>query len=201
MDGALMGDNDDYDPGSGNFASTVCFLAPSSGVPTVKITNLDQFGPTKNYTVTVVEEPFIETDPDSLTFTGTGVQTLNVAVPGGGNLFWMASENGAWLDIGPATGKTPSTMNVIVTTALPTGYYAATITIVPVGAPCDSSMPRTVPVNLVISPSASSRPEGMASLMPGLAGLAHRPRMMYERTGIFLPIYWKEWDGLRRFRP
>ncbi|MFQ5814438.1 MAG: hypothetical protein ACE5I2_14770, partial [Anaerolineae bacterium] len=41
---------------------------------------------------------------------------------------------------------------------------------------------------------SSLRPEGVAHLAPRL-------QMMYERTDIFLPLYWKEWDGLRHFRP
>jgi len=41
--------------------------------------------------------------------------------------------------------------------------------------------------------SSSSRPEGAAHLAP------HLP-MTWERSGIFLPVYWKDWDGLRRFR-
>jgi len=28
-----------------------------------------------------------------------------------------------------------------------------------------------------------------------------RLQTMYERTDVFLPLYWKEWDALRRFRP
>jgi len=41
--------------------------------------------------------------------------------------------------------------------------------------------------------SSSSRPEGAAHLAP------HLPTT-WERSGIFLPVYWKDWDGLRRFR-
>jgi len=33
-----------------------------------------------------------------------------------------------------------------------------------------------------------------------VAHLAPRLQTMYERTGVFLPIYWKEWGGLKRFR-
>ena len=41
---------------------------------------------------------------------------------------------------------------------------------------------------------SSSLPEGVAYLTPRL-------QMMYERMDVFLPIYWKEWDSLGRFRP
>jgi hypothetical protein len=212
MDGVTMAENDDYDPGSGNFASTVCFSVTTSGVPTVTITNLDQFGPTKSYTVTLVEEPFIGVNPDSLTFNlveggpDPAPQTISVTVPGGGNLFWQASESTDWLEIGPIIDKTPSIMHVIITgtTVMPSGFYSGAITIAPLsipGAPCGDSESRTVPVYLVIAPASSPRPEGMASLIPGLAHLAHRLQIMYERMDIFLPLYWKEWDGLRRSRP
>ena len=42
----------------------------------------------------------------------------------------------------------------------------------------------------------------LSSPMPGgVAHLAPRRQTMYERTGIFLPLSWKEWGGLRRLRP
>jgi len=42
----------------------------------------------------------------------------------------------------------------------------------------------------------------LSSSMPdGVAHLAPRLQMMYKRTDVFLPLYWKEWVGLRRFRP
>jgi len=47
----------------------------------------------------------------------------------------------------------------------------------------------------------SSPPEGVASLSPGLAHSVHHLPMLWERTDIFLPVYRKEWDGLKRFRP
>lgn len=54
----------------------------------------------------------------------------------------------------------------------------------------------TYDITVVISDSLSSPmlPEGVAGLTPGL-------QMMYQRKDVFLPLYWKEWDGLRRFRP
>jgi hypothetical protein len=41
---------------------------------------------------------------------------------------------------------------------------------------------------------SSLKPEGVAHLPP-------RSQMLWERTGIFLPVYWKEWGSLKRFRP
>ena len=48
--------NDDYAaPGSGNFASAVCFQAPVDGTPIATISNLGQFGSSKTYQVKVTE--------------------------------------------------------------------------------------------------------------------------------------------------
>ena len=55
--------------------------------------------------------------------------------------------------------------------------------------------------NSMTSTGAASRPSGVTSFMAGLAHLTPRPQTMYERTGIFLPLYWKEWGGLKRLRP
>ncbi len=152
--------NDDYDWGSGNFASTVCFSTTTSSVPAVTITNLDQFGPTKSYTVTVVEEPFIDADPESLTFidcVGGALpdpQTINVTVPGGGNLFWTASVQyttviTGWLTISPLFGsKTPSVMTVKVNQEPEVCFHEASIHIKPSEAPWDDSRARIVPVLL-----------------------------------------------------
>jgi len=353
MDDTPLGECDDYDPGSGNFASTVCFQAPSDGVPTVTINNLDQFGPTKTYVITVAEEPFVEVEPESLIFTWfpdcdppcayPEPQTLNITVPGGGNLLWSIEDDADWLFVGFAEGKTPSVVtawadNII---GLPTGLYEGTITITvrPSSAcptHCEESLPRTVPVQLsirLVEPTPTPTPtpcpdiyepddtwqqsklitttggpqtrnfhvtgdvdhvkfvaeqsytytiktlkistdndttltlydtDGTSQLvyndddlvelgnapfsridwlcsttgtyfikvanlalaggcgeeyryqleitrtlasssssLPSMALAEPLPRlqMMCERTGIFLPIYWKEWDGLRRFRP
>jgi len=217
MDGVTIGENDDYDPGSGNFASTVCFTIATSGVPTVTITNLDQFGPTNSYTVTIVEEPFIETNPDPLTFYAQqggpipAPQTLDVIVPGGGNLRWQAQiiiigDDDWGLDIGPDPfGKTPSTLHVVITgtTSLSLGVYQGKIHFWPQGSLCADSSYFQLPVNLVIAPASLSSPmlESEAWFIPGVTHPTPRLQTMYERTGIFLPLRWKEWDGPRRFRP
>ena len=205
--------NDDYDPGGG-LASTVCFSVTANGVATATITNLDQFGPTKSYSLTVVQQPFMEANPDSVTFTavesGTipAPQTINITVPGEGNLLWTASESIDWLDIGPTIDKTPSTMHLIITgtIGMSNGFYSGIVAIAPkdiAGAPCSGSLALLVPVNLVIAPAplSSSVPESEAWFIPGVAYPTPRPQMIYERTGIFLPLYRKEWDSLRRFHP
>ena len=170
-----MGDDlwecDDYYPGSGNFASSLCFEAPSDGWPVVTVTNLYEFGPTKWYTMTVVEEPFIEVEPVSLAFEWQSckfppcpypeAQTITVTVPGGGNLLWRVEDDADWLIVGPSEDMTPSVLTVWAEDIddLWPGYYEATITISirPNDSPgcptyCENSRPRTVPVQLIIRP-------------------------------------------------
>lgn len=55
--------------------------------------------------------------------------------------------------------------------------------------------------NSMTSTEVASRPSGVTSFMAGLAYPTPRLQTMYERTGIFLPLYWKEWGGLKRLRP
>ncbi|HLF25108.1 MAG TPA: PilN domain-containing protein [Anaerolineae bacterium] len=59
------GENDDYDsPGSGNFASVVCFQATLDRTTTVTITNVArQYDPAKTYKITVREIPNPNTPP------------------------------------------------------------------------------------------------------------------------------------------
>jgi len=207
--GSNEGYNDDYDPFSGNFASTVCLSATEQYTAVVAITNLGQFAPTSSYTVTVVEGPFIETIPDSFTLNcveggapSPATYAISVTVPGGGNLWWQAIESAAWLEIGPLLDITPSTIHMVITgtTSMPVGVYQEVITITAQSSPCDDSPNVQFPVNLVIAPASSWVLEGEAWFIPGVTHPTPRLQTMYERTGVFLPIYWKEWDGLRRFR-
>jgi len=58
---------------------------------------------------------------------------------------------------------------------------------------CEPRYLYTIAISTTTSLS-SPMPERVAHLTPRL-------QTMYKRTGIFLPLYWKERDGLRRFRP
>ena len=62
--GSQQWENDDYDPGSGNYASAVCFQAPLEGTAVVTITNfVRQYGPARTYKVSVAEIPDLNTPP------------------------------------------------------------------------------------------------------------------------------------------
>ena len=69
--------NDDYAaPGSGNFASAVCFQAPQDGSAVATISNLSQdFGSDKTYKVTVNEVPSLGTAPCAALPTATPTTT------------------------------------------------------------------------------------------------------------------------------
>jgi hypothetical protein len=167
-----LGECDDYYPSSDNFASSLCFQAPSDGWSVVTATNLYEFGPTKSYTITVVEEPFIEVEPASLSFETSDPerplpepQTISVTVPGGGNLLWSIEDDADWLFVGPADGKTPSVVTVWADniTGLNPGFYEGTITISIMPnyssdcpTHCENSLARTVPVQLSIRPVAET---------------------------------------------
>jgi hypothetical protein len=56
--------NDDYSPGSGNFASAVCFQAPQDGTAVTTIVNKAGFyGPDKIYKIKVSEVPNLNAPP------------------------------------------------------------------------------------------------------------------------------------------
>ncbi len=56
--------NDDYAPGTNNFASAVCFRAPGDGNAVVTIVNMArQYAPDKKYTIKVTEIPSLNTPP------------------------------------------------------------------------------------------------------------------------------------------
>lgn len=149
-----MGDNDrsdwdDYAPGTGNFASAVCFQAPRDGTAVAIITNQQQYGLDKTYEINVNEAPIMEVSPLALDF-GTLVQggsnppsqEVTIYDRGGGDLNWIAEESVSWLSVSPpsgiATSGESSVMNVSVDiTGLPVGLHTGEIYI-------DGSHPRSL---------------------------------------------------------
>jgi len=83
-------------------------------------------------------------------------QALEITNTGGRTLAWTATSNRGWLQIGPNTGTTPSTVTVSLDrAALPIGINGyrpssleASITVSAVGA---SNTPQKVPVTLILS--------------------------------------------------
>lgn len=111
--------NDDYDlPGSGNFASAVCFPAQTDGTAIATITNVgQQFGGNKTYIVAVYEVPFLTVDPEEISFGTATVGGSNPAaqvlqIEGTEPLDWTATTETPWLSSDVITGTTPATLTL-----------------------------------------------------------------------------------------
>lgn len=194
LEDQIMGENDDYAPGTGNFASAVCFQAPRDGTAVAIISNMQQqYGVDKTYEINVNEAPILQVIPTSLSFMAVQgganppAQEVNINNIGGGTLTWTATKDPAafWLKISPSSGTAPSVMTVSADiTGLAAGVYIGHIDITGTSL-CTQNSPQTVTVILqIIAPtptpippaatatptsSSSWRFPGMASLMPNLA--------------------------------
>jgi Tfp pilus assembly protein PilN len=148
LEDQVMGDNDprdwdDYAPGTGNFASAVCFQAPVDGTAVAMITNVEQqYGVDKTYEINVNEAPIlgVSPSPPSLTFNAAEggdnppPQEVTIYNSGGGDLNWIAEENVPWLSVNPSSGTAttadPSVMSVSVDiTGLTAGTHTGFIDI------------------------------------------------------------------------
>jgi Tfp pilus assembly protein PilN len=196
-----MGDqrweNDDYDlPGTGNFASAVCFQASSDGTATVAVFNRgQQFGPDKRYNLSVSEAPALEVIPLTLSFgpaveggTDPPAQQINIASIGDSPLTWEAETSVNWLSINPSSGTAPSIMQASVDIGgLPLGNYEGHITISGTSL-CTANTPRTVTVTLrIVAPNA--RVPGLASLKPGSALTAATDPLQAVSGGAGIPPF------------
>jgi hypothetical protein len=204
MDGTFIDENDDYAPGTGNFASAVCFQAPFDGPAVVIITNLQQqYGPDKTYEFAVNEAPILYVSPLSLAFTAVEggdnppAQEVNIANIGGGILTWTAAKDAFWLNISPSSGAAPSVMSVSVDiTGLMAGTYIGHIEITGTSL-CTQNSPQMVTVILqVVAPtptpiptdtptptssSSSLRPPGWASLGPKKGSVGRPSPILFDR--------------------
>lgn len=79
-------------------------------------------------------------------------------------------------------------------------YFVKAAHFNPLGGGCGPEYRYTLAITTTVL-SSSLQPEGVASLTPGGAQLAHRPQMMEGRMSIYLPLYRKEWDSLRHVHP
>lgn len=168
--------NDDYDvPGSGNFASAVCFAAEADGTAVATISNVgQQFDPSKNYFVSVHEVPFLTVDPEALDF-GALVQgspsplTQAVQIEGTEPLDWEVTTETPWLSTDLITGTTPATLNVFADiSGLAVGTHEGEITLA-----WASFCRQTIPVTIKIDPAQSELPAGNGRFSP-VAKVAQR---------------------------
>jgi len=171
MDDQVMGENDDWQPGTGLYDSVVCFQATYEGVATVTITNTQElYSPDSTYKVTIYEQPIAEVSPTTLDF-GTVTEggaspppmEVNINNTGAGDLTWTATEDTDWLGVTPSSGTAPSVINVSVNTAgLTAGLYTAPI-VIESPLPCVVNLPLTVTVILQVveptpTPTSTSTP-------------------------------------------
>lgn len=129
--------NDDYAlPGTGNFASSVCFPATIDSTALVTVTNKMQlFNPDLTYNVGVVEVPALYLNLNELKF-GPVVAgspdppTQTLWLSGDSTLSWTATAGTTWLDVGPTSGTAPTWINVRPSiSGLPPGIYEDTVTL------------------------------------------------------------------------
>lgn len=168
--------NDDYDvPGSGNFASAVCFAAEADGTAVATISNVgQQFDPSKNYMVSVQEVPFLTVNPEEINF-GAVAQgsasplTQAVQIEGTEPLNWDVSTETPWLSTDLITGTTPATLTVLADiSGLGVGTHEGEITL-----GWASFCRQTIPVTIKIDPAQSELPAGNGRFLP-VAKVAQR---------------------------
>jgi hypothetical protein len=186
LEDQIMGENDDYEPGTGNFASAVCFQSPRDGTSVTTITNLQQqYAVDKTYEINVNEAPIMQVSPVNLSFTAVEgganppAQQVSIINKGGGVVNWLAVKDASWLSVSPSSGVAPAAMNVSIDiTGLPAGNYVGYIDVDgrhPKSLCCADPCFETVRVSLLVIPptptpvSSHLRPPGMASLAPVLS--------------------------------
>lgn len=124
-------ENDDYDvPGSGNFASAVCFQSPLDAMAVTTLTNKAlQYNPDKTYNLHVAEIPGLTFSAAQLAFGpvpqgGPNPPTQPLLLGSNDNTAWTASADQPWITVDPLLGNAPTTINVGVNvTGLGAGDY------------------------------------------------------------------------------
>ncbi len=154
--------NDDYDvPGSGNFASAVCFPAEADGTAVATISNVgQQFGASKTYIVSVREVPFLKVDPEAIDFgavaQGSGPLTQAVQIEGTEPLDWEVTTETPWLSTDVITGTTPATLGVTANiSGLNTGVHEGELTL-----RWADFCHQIIPVTVQVDPAQSELPAG-----------------------------------------
>ncbi|MCB8942974.1 MAG: PilN domain-containing protein [Ardenticatenaceae bacterium] len=161
--------NDDYAlPGSGNFASAVCFPTATDGTAVITTTNkMAQYGPGNVYNIGVVEVPALFLGLDQLAFGpvvagGSNPPTQTVSISGDTTVAWTAVAPSNWLHISPTSGNAPAWLNVTADiSGLPPGSYQDVITF-----SWASLCRRTISVTLQVEAPLSSQIEPLTPHAP-----------------------------------
>jgi hypothetical protein len=128
-------ENDDYaKPGSGNFASAICFPATADGQAIVTVSQSGAYAPDKTYNLSLSEVPELKTDKEQIDFGritgGTNPPTQNINLTGTGAVNWTAETEASWLSLNAASGTTPATLAVTANiNGLPVGSYEDSVTL------------------------------------------------------------------------
>ncbi|MCA9899676.1 MAG: hypothetical protein KC433_15905, partial [Anaerolineales bacterium] len=168
--------NDDYDlPGSGNFASAVCFPAQANGTAVATINNVgQQYDPSKTYIVSVQEVPFLTVNPEELDFGSVAAGSasplsLPLQIEGTEPLAWDVTTETPWLTTDVITGTTPAALNVQANiSGLAVGTHEGEITL-----GWANFCRQTIPVTIKINPVQSELPAGNGRFFP-VAKVAQR---------------------------
>lgn len=155
--------NDDYDlPGSGNFASAVCFPAEANGTAVATVSNVgQQFGPSKSYIVSVQEVPFLMFEPEEIDFGtvsegGGNPPAQTVQIEGTELLDWEVSTETTWLSMDVITGTTPATLTITADiSGLDSGVHEGEITL-----GWANFCRQTIPATIQVDPVQSELPSG-----------------------------------------
>lgn len=159
--------NDDYGvPGSGNFASAVCFPAAADGTAVTTIRNVSpQYAPNKTYTISVQEAPELQVSPTALSYGpvaagSTQPLTQTIQLNSAAALAWTASlvqpdeTTPGWLSVSAGSGTAPGTLTLVANpTSLASGTYTATLTI-----GWATFCRQAVAVSLQVNPTGSVQP-------------------------------------------
>jgi len=160
-------ENDDYaPPGTGNFASSVCFPETSvdgTAVATIS-NNMLQFVPGATYVVGLLEVPALNLNLDQLAFGPVAAGSENpppqtIQVSGDSTLNWTAVTDAPWLQINPGQGGANSLVSVTANiSGLPPGHYEGKVTF-----SWASLCRREVNVTLQVDPPPVSSIQGSAA--------------------------------------
>jgi hypothetical protein len=130
-----------------------------------------------------VTVPTISFSPSSFSFSATQgganppSQTLHIWNSGGGTLSWSVSDDATWLSLSPTSGSSAGETDTVTVSVGISGMVAGTYSaIITISAPGATNTPQTVPVSLVISPSAcvDNPPVGV-----GLASISDKLILAY----------------------
>jgi len=158
-------ENDDYaPPGSGNFASAVCWKTIAEQDGETAVITLEngspQFEPDKYYTVSLIELPDLQLNVDRLDFTvasgATEPVTGLVSLTATDVVSWTAVTDTPWLSLNLLTGTTPANLVVSANGAgLSAGNYEGSI-IFSWSTACEKEIPVILEVTAPASGSLDS---------------------------------------------